>query len=239
MNWEAFFTIHQDLPREGPGEPDDIAWAREHLDLKPDCQIADLACGPGADLEAWGYAMPGAQITGIEKHPSFVAQAQARVASFDGRVTARQGDMTDPGGPFDLIWCAGAIYFLGVTEGLTLWKEALEPDGAVVFSEPIWLSADRPEAAALQWAEYPAMTDVQGLNTRIENAGYRVEAQRVLSDQAWENYYTPIDTRIAKLRGGAVTPELAQVLSDAEDEAMIWRQHRRAFGYILSIVRPV
>jgi hypothetical protein len=27
---EAFFTLHAELPREGPGETADVAWAAEH-----------------------------------------------------------------------------------------------------------------------------------------------------------------------------------------------------------------
>jgi len=27
MKWDTFFKIHDDLPREGPGSGDDVAWA--------------------------------------------------------------------------------------------------------------------------------------------------------------------------------------------------------------------
>ncbi|HBB84928.1 MAG TPA: class I SAM-dependent methyltransferase, partial [Sulfitobacter sp.] len=44
----AFFTLHRDLPREGPGEPADVNWAVEQGDLPARAEIADVACGPGS-----------------------------------------------------------------------------------------------------------------------------------------------------------------------------------------------
>ncbi len=50
MSVEAFLTLHQDLEREGPGEPADIKWLGQQVDLPKNALIADLACGPGADI---------------------------------------------------------------------------------------------------------------------------------------------------------------------------------------------
>ena len=57
--------------------------------------------------------------------------------------------MPDPAdlGPFDLIWCAGAVYFEGITECLQAWAPALKPGGAVAFSEVCWFT-DTPDPGA-------------------------------------------------------------------------------------------
>ncbi|MFC6759581.1 hypothetical protein ACFQFQ_08945 [Sulfitobacter porphyrae] len=44
----AFYQLHRDLPREGPGEAADVAWATALADLAPVARVADVACGPGA-----------------------------------------------------------------------------------------------------------------------------------------------------------------------------------------------
>ncbi|MGZ2258196.1 class I SAM-dependent methyltransferase [Roseobacter sp. A03A-229] len=235
--WDAFFTLHRDLPREGPGEPGDVAWAADLAGTPETARICDAACGPGADIAALRAAAPQGHVTALDKYPHFIDQARARHGADPG-VTLSTGDMAQITGPFDLIWCAGALYFLGITEGLRIWRDALAPGGAVAFSEPCWFTDARPRAAADLWAvEYPAMTDAAGIDAQVRAAGYRTLGTRQLSAAAWENYYGPIDQRIATLSPGA-TPDLQQVLAEARTEADVWRAHKESFGYLLSVVRP-
>lgn len=62
-------------------------------------------------------------------------------------------------------------------------------------------------------------------------------ATRVLSEEAWENYYTPLEARIEKLRPGT-DHALAQVLDATEAEIACWRAHGDEFGYLLTVARP-
>lgn len=228
---EAFWTVHQGLPREGPGEPADVAWAARVANVPRDARICDAGCGPGADFEALLAAAPDGDVTGIEKHPDFAEAAAARRLD---RVTVRQGDMEEIGGPYDLIWAAGSLYFLGVTEGLRLWRVSLAPGGAIAFSELCWLVPNPPEEVRTFWRRYPPMTGQAGLETRIRGAGYRTLDTRILSDAAWEAYLKPLEQRIAELREGDSSHEW----DEEEREIALWREHRRAFGYVLAVVRP-
>ncbi|WP_298969807.1 trans-aconitate 2-methyltransferase [uncultured Roseobacter sp.] len=234
--WDAFFELHRDLPREGPGEDADVAWAAEIADLKPDARICDAACGPGADIAALRRVAPQGHVDAMDKVAGFVEQARARQGD-DPNVTLSVADMSDITGPYDMIWCAGALYFLGVTEGLQCWRKALAPGGVVAFSQVCWFTEDRPKAAVDLWADYPEMTDVAGVAAWVEAAGYTTLATRKISDRAWEDYYGPLDQRIAKLSPGA-SGALTQVLEEARTEAAVWRAHRKSFGYLLSVVRP-
>ncbi|MBF9036375.1 methyltransferase domain-containing protein [Rhodobacterales bacterium HKCCE2091] len=242
MSREAFFTLHSDLPREGPGEAADVAWAVAKAGTAPGSRVCDAAGGPGADLAALADAVPGARLTAFDLHEGFVAAAAARGTGarvLRGRLIAGGGDrLPDPValGPFDLIWCAGAMYFEGIAACLRAWAPALAPGGAVAFTEPAWFTDDPSPAAAAMWAEYPAMTDPAGIDDRVRAAGFETVATRALGDAAWESYYTPLDARIAALRPGA-DADLARVLDAAETEAATWRAHRDAFGYLLSVVR--
>ncbi|MEM6634813.1 MAG: class I SAM-dependent methyltransferase [Pseudomonadota bacterium] len=238
MNWEAFFALHRDLPREGPGAPEDVAWALSMAETPDQALILDAACGPGADTEALARQRPQASILGVDTTPHFIEEARRRLHWTGPNVSFRVARMEEVPGSFDLIWCADAVYFMGVAECLKIWRPRLAERGVVAFSEPAWFT-DKP-AAELErfWQEYPAMTNVAGIEAQIADAGFRVVATRIVSDAGWEAYYGPMQTRIDMLRQGRVDPDLAEVLADGEKEAMIWRQYRDQFGYVLFVVRP-
>lgn len=247
MTRKAFFTLHRDLPREGPGERGDVAWAARVAGLAVDARVCDAACGPGADIPALLFAAPQAKVTGFDLHQPFVDDANKRFVS-DDRVTIRrarlirsdQDNLPDPVdlGPFDFIWCAGAAYFHGVQECLTHWRAALAPGGVIAFSDAVFQVGSPCAAVQDNWADYPDMTDAAGIAARVDAAGYETLASRVLSDAAWAGYYGPMERRIADLRPTA-DAALTAVLDEAAAEAHIWRKHRDEFGYLLSVVRPV
>lgn len=233
---EAFFTLHADLPREGPGETGDVAWAAEVAGLAPGARILDAASGPGGDIGALLRAAPEGHVTAIDLHAPFIAAAGARWGRHD-RVALCTGDMTGPAEPFDFIWCAGAVYFLGIGAALAAWRDRLAPGGAIAFSEPcLFTAAPSPEAIAF-WQGYEGLTDAAGIDAQVRAAGYATLATKRLSDVAWETYFRPQEARIAQLRPGAGAA-LAAVLDEAEAEIAGWRACRAETGYLLSVVRP-
>ncbi|MDA8587263.1 class I SAM-dependent methyltransferase, partial [Rhodobacteraceae bacterium] len=122
---QAFFTVHRDLPREGPGLAQDVWWALDVADLAEDAHILDAACGPGADTVTLAEACMKAQIDAIDITPHFVMAARERIAPFGTRVLAREGDYTMLDAQYDLIWCAGAAYMKGMLPVLNAWRDHL------------------------------------------------------------------------------------------------------------------
>ncbi|MFQ6548109.1 class I SAM-dependent methyltransferase [Aestuariibius sp. 2305UL40-4] len=237
MNWDAFFTLHRDLPREGPGTADDVRWVLDTAGITGPVTVLDAACGPGADTETLADALPDAQIHGIEKTPHFVTEAQARTARFGPRVRITEGDMANPqGGPFDFICSAGAVYFLGITEALTAWRSHLRPGGAVAFSEPCLFQTPASDDALAFWEGYPT-TDATGIADRVTAAGYRTIATRKVSDQGWEDYFQGVEIRAKALEPDA-DPDLADIIAQARKEAADWRRLKDQTGYLLTIARP-
>ena len=238
---EAFFTLHDDLPREGPGDRESLDWAMSVARPPKDARILDAGCGPGADIHALLQHAPRGKVLALDLHPGFAERASAGFED-DPRVTARAGDMMAARGPFDLIWSAGAIYFEGVQQALEGWRKALAPGGRVVFSELVWRSDVPPEAARAFWAqEYPAMRDEPGLNAAIAGAGYRLLGARYLSPAAWEAYYQPLEERMDALEAeglDADIPDLAEVIAAHRREIAIWRAHGESFGYLLCVTAP-
>ena len=229
---EGFWRLHSDLPREGPGEPADVAWALDVTDTPDGARILDAGCGPGADLLTFSEMRPRARLTGIEAHVPFAEAARARLGS---GVEVRVGDMRDARGPWDLIWCAGALYFLGIGAALSAWRGTLAPGGAVAFTEPFTAPGAAPGSAAI-WEGYPA-ADEAGIAARVRHAGWRVIGARRLGPAAWEAYLGPLEARIAALRPGA-DAALTAALDAAEREAALWRADPGGIGYAQLAVRP-
>ncbi len=233
---EAFYTLHRDLPREGPGTSADLAWALYVAGTPEDARICDAGCGPGADTVGLAKARARARIEAVDAVAHFVAAARDRAAPYGDRISVRQGDMAVLNGPYDLIWCAGALYFLGVTEGLRRWRPALAPQGRIAFSEACLLP--NPSAAARAfWADYPQITNAQGIRDRVEAAGYRVLGEHLMIGAPWEAYYRPLAARITRLRPGA-NGALAAALDEAQAEVERWQAAPGEIAYALMVVEP-
>jgi hypothetical protein len=179
--------------------------------------------------------------------PAMVEKSNRRFvdARIQDRVEARVGDMTEPlvaPGSQDLIWCEGAIYFLGVTEALRTWRPLLAPEGAVAFTEPIWLVDSPPEEVSDWWlSEYPAITNDEGVRTRIRAANYRTIASFPLPASAWwDEYYEPMLTHIEDLKARLPDePVAVEVVTAAETEIEHFRRFSDCYSYAFFIVQPI
>ncbi len=235
MDMTAFFRLHDGLPREGPGSAADVLWATSRAATLADASILDAGCGPGGDVAALLQAAPDGHVLALDSHPGFVADLNNRFAN-DPRVTARCGDMMEAEGPFDLIWCAGAIYFVGVTQALQGWRSALSKGGAIAFSQACLFKPDPPAEVDALFEGLP-VGDADQIRAEIDAAGFELIDSRPVSDDGWEAYYQPQEARIAKLRPTADLA-LTKVLDAAEVEMSVWRAHRDHFGYLLCVVKP-
>ncbi|MCC1491622.1 trans-aconitate 2-methyltransferase [Cognatishimia sp. F0-27] len=237
MDWEAFFCLHRGLDREGPGLPEEAAEALRGAGVPRDGVIAELGCGPGADLDALAALVPDGRVVGIEAHPGFVAEAQARITM--PNATVETGDMAEiaahADAPFDAVWSAGALYFMGLETGPSTVAGALKPGGVLAFSEPCFFTETPSQAARDFWDGYETRT-AEAIAKALKVAGFDVLRQTPVSEAAWEAYFQPLDARIAALRPDA-DPALTAVLDAAEAEARAWRALRRETGYLISVAR--
>lgn len=233
---DAFFALHSGLDREGPGEPADVAWAAAIAGIAPYARICDAGCGAGGDIAALLAAAPEGRVTAVDKHKPFIDDVLGRFGD-DPRVTAYVGDMAKLKGPFDFIWSAGAVYFLGIEKALNCWRPALEKGGAVAFSEPCLFTDDPSPRALGFWGGYVRLTDADGIAAQVEDAGYEVLDARRLADTAWRAYYGPMRARISAMRPGA-DEATTVVLDEHEAEIANWEAVHEETGYLLSVVRP-
>lgn len=235
---EAFFALHRDLPREGPGLPEDVLWALDTAQTPENARILDAACGPGADTITLAEARPKARIDAIDLHAPFAKATRAVIERFSPRVQANTGDYSDLTGQYDLIWCAGAAYFKGIEAVLLGWRAHLVPGGAVAFSEPAWVGKTPGDTSRAFWEEYRAITDLPDLRARIDRAGWEVHGQRWIIGPAWAAYYEPMEARIADLGRDTSDPVLQGVLAEGAREIALWRAAPDEIAYMLFVVRP-
>jgi hypothetical protein len=169
---------------------------------------------------------------------------RSRTAGIADRIVVAVADMAAPPvahASQDLIWCEGAIYFLGVTAALRRWRPYLTDIGCVAFTEPVWLRSN-PDAEIASWwsAEYPAITDSAGIRHAIRAARYRVIDSFVLPAEAWWNdYYRPMEAKIPEFLEEYGQDEIArQVAAAAEKEISMFRRFSDAYSYAFFTAIP-
>lgn len=238
MDWDAFLEARKDTPRQGPGSGADVSWAVALADIPENARICDAGCGPGDDTLALRALRPGASVLGIDGVEQFVEQARARAGDTPG-VRFELGDMAQlprhPMAPFDMVWCAGALYFLGLDVGVRTFADALVPGGVLAFSEPAFFTDTPTEAARTFWEGYPTRAE-EDVAQAVSDAGLTVLGQRRVLDAAWEAYYTPLEMRAKALRDAA-TPAVRAACDQAIEEARQWRALRDQTGYTLIVAR--
>jgi SAM-dependent methyltransferase len=192
--------------------------------------VLDAGCGTGADLATLLAAVPRGRVVAVDSGPAFIARVRARYP----QVEAHVADMADPpGGPFDLIWSAGAVYNLGVARALTSWRAHLKPGGRVAFSDLCWRVPDPPESARDFFAsEGVAPTDAAELAALVSQPGWRVLGARWLGAAGWAAYYEPLERRLAKFSGDS------GLIDGFRAEIALWREHGETYDYRLIVAEP-
>jgi hypothetical protein len=235
---QAFFKVHRDLPREGPGLPADVHWALKVAGTPEDARILDAASGPGADTVTLAEARPDARIDAVDLQSHFVEDVRTRCASFGTRVVAREGDYTQLFDRYDLIWCAGAAYFKGFLTVLGAWRDHLTPDGAVAFSEPAFVTEPPSDGVTAFWDGEGDIRGLSDLEEMLAKDGWRIEDQRWIIGEGWEAYYGPQAKRIEMLKADNPHPALAKVIEQTEREIALWQENKDQIAYSLFVVRP-
>jgi serine/threonine-protein kinase HipA len=240
---EALFRLFETLPRQGPGSDAGTREALRRLPALPATpRVLDLGCGAGASTLVLAATL-GTRVIAVDLHQPFLDQlrATAQARGLAALIEPRCADMRAPGvapGSVDLLWSEGALYVLGVEQGLRLWRPLLAQGGCLVASECSWLCADPPaEVAAFFRAGYPSMAGVAENLERARAAGFDVIDQFTLPTAAWwDQFYTPLEERMAQLAPGA-DPALAATIDETRHEIALYRRHGDSYGYVFYLLR--
>lgn len=243
---ELFFKIYEGLKREGPGNYNMTKRAYDMctgLPAKP--EILELGCGSG------GATIPLAQISGgivtaTEIHQPFLENMieRAKEAGVEERIIAAVMDMAEVKAEpesFDLIWCEGAAYIMGVDNALEHWKQFLKPGGCLCITDAVWLVDPNAAPTELRdfWAEgYPAMRDAAGNNAAAEKAGYTVLGNFTIDSRCWDEFYSDVERRMDEIESVyGEDPDGRAIIDMARVEIDLYKKHPKTYGYEFHIFK--
>ena len=240
-----FFELFSGLPRQGPGEAECTLRALALVPgVGPRTRVLDIGCGTGCQTLVLARNSP-ARIVAVDNHLPFIDvlnRAADRLGIAD-RLQARVADMRRldfADGSFDLIWCEGAIYNVGVESGLRGWRPLLASGGHIALTEVCWRKPDPPDECAAFWEqEYAAIRDAGSLLEAIDACGYETVGHFPLPPSAWwDDYYRPLQQNVMAFRQRYRDLSEAQELADqCQREIDVWRTYADFYGYEFFVLR--
>jgi SAM-dependent methyltransferase len=243
--WQLFFEVYDHLPRQGPGSRACTARALALCrDLPDHPAILDLGCGSGTQTIHLAELTPGS-IVAVDRHAPSIERLQAVVAEqgLEHRVRPVVGDMSDLGpgfGAFDLVWSEGALYSIGLRAALAICHDVLRPGGYLAFTDAIWRRADPPPPVRASFdLDYPTMGRLEDDLAAIEACGLTLVGHFTLPDDAWwDDFYTPMQARIAEVRGVHAGDAGAEdVLAALAAEPELHRRYSTSYAYEFFVAR--
>ena len=241
---DVFFDVHSELPREGPGNKDCTARALSLAgQLQEAASILDIACGPGMQTIHLAELLPDATIIAVDLNESMAEEARRRIASMgmSKRIAVELGDMASlayPDAAFDVIWCEGAAYNIGVERAIRNWKRMLKPAGIIALTDAVWLKKDPPPDLAEFWTAYPDMNNVESRRQIVEECGYELKGDFILPEAAWwDDYYLPMRSRLQMLAARYKDDsEAMSVIDECGTEIDFYEQYPDYYGYVFLVM---
>lgn len=233
-----FNKVFAQLDRWGPGSESDTLHALANVPRKP-LAILEIGCGQGIATTVLANHC-SANITAVDNDEPSLIRLMARateqgLADRISTVCACMMDMPFEAETFDLIWAEGSAYIMGVANALKQWRQLLVNDGVLVLSDLVWSTNTPSEDAFDFWRkEYPDMVTAQHRIEQAEAAGFEVLDSFALSEQAWANYYQPLQARINELKSEMRD---SRVLTDLESEYDIYHRRLDEFDYQMFILK--
>lgn len=237
--WPIFFELFESLPRQGPGNRACAARVLALCNgLPPSPAVIDLGCGAGGQTLHLAELTSGT-IVALDNHAPSIERLRATVASrgLAERIRPVVGDMAEPRLPpasFDLVWSEGALYNIGIENALRVCHGLLRPGGCLAFTDAVWRRENPPpEVKAMFEDDYPAMGRVPDVLAAIERCGFSLVGHFTLPDEAWwDDFYTPMELRIAELRGKYEgDDEALAVLDQLAQEPAMHGRHSDCYAY--------
>jgi hypothetical protein len=116
----------------------------------------------------------------------------------------------------------------------------LKTGGYLAVTELTWLKPDPPAEIKAYWTEnYPGMQTLDANLAILQGAGYRHVGHFVLPDSSWwDDYYTPLEKRIAVLREKYQADEEAMtLLRESQRESDLHKLYSEWYGYVFYLMK--
>lgn len=241
---ELFFKIYEGLDREGPGSFEMTKRAYGLCQgLSDTPAILELGCGSGGATRELAQLSKGT-IIATDVYQPFLDGVTERAAAMGvaDRVRAMKMDMGDlhfEPESFDLIWCEGAAYIMGVDTAFAYWKQFLKPGGCLVISDAVWLTDNAPDEVTAFWAEgYPAMRTAEENVRAAESFGYSSLGHFTIDVSCWDAFYADVERRLDDIEatyGG--DPDGRAIIDATRKEICLYREYPGMYGYEMHVFR--
>ena len=244
MDWEIFFDIHKDLPRQGSGRDEYTQKAFEMIPEIKQPKILDIGCGPGIQTIKLAKITDG-EIIGIDIHQPYLDQFEknAKKHNLLNRIKAIKKSMTEMDFQeeyFDIIWAEGSIFIIGFEQGLKEFKKFIKPNGYLAVHEMAWIKNDPPKEIYDYWQKvYPAISNADKNLKIINKCGYKILGHFTLPEDAWwDLYYTPLEERLQKLKIKYKNNEEAlEMIKEEELEIDLFRKYNKWYGSVFYVMQ--
>ncbi len=227
-----FYEVFENIPRQGPGLKESTQKAfnsiKRHLPSRP--EILDIGCGKGSQTIELAK-ISEAKITAIDNHQFFLdcLEEAAQKAELAEKISCINADMSDlpfSSNLFDVIWSEGAVFIIGIKEGLKQWGKFLKKDGFLVLTDLVWLKEYRPAELIQHWKqEGLTVFTIEQILEAARQEGYHLIDHFTLPRKGWiEEFILFLEKTIAELRAKYATIKEALDTFDAiefENEIVI------------------
>jgi len=246
MDWELFFELHQNLPREGPGRNEYTQQAFSMVPPIDQPDILDIGCGPGMQTIELAHLSKG-NIIGIDIHKLYLQDLMNRIkqAQLHSTITPMMMSMDAlafPHQSFDIIWAEGSIFIIGFEQGLKHWRPYIKSDGYLVIHEMCWLKPHPPQEIEKYWQRvYSGIQTIDKALEVISSIGYQVLGYFPLPEDAWwELYYEPLEKRIQLLEKKYHSNKKAlHQLHQEQEEIDLYRKYYQWYGSVFYILQKL
>ncbi|MGS0681300.1 MerR family transcriptional regulator [Shewanella sp. 125m-7] len=234
-----FELIFDGLTRFGPGAETDSLTALKAVSLNSG-ELLEVGCGKGVATRVLAQHSEFV-ITALDNDESSLSSLKQSLSQgLAQRVKTVCTSMTEmpfTKAEFNVIWSEGSAYIMGVEQAFKNWKPLLKPQGYLVISDLVW-STDTPsdELRAFWQQEYPDMVTANQRIEQAKQAGYELIDSFALSEQAWSEYYQPLQTRIDEL--APLMPN-SKALVDINKEIEIAAKRQDEFDYQMLILQKI
>ena len=102
----------------------------------------------------------------------------------------------------------------------------------MVVTDAVWLDEPPSERVRAFWErEYPDMQTMAARRALVSTGGLTSHGDFALPASDWDNYYRPLEARVAALRAGRPSGALARVLDATDEEIAVRREGAASYGY--------
>jgi len=238
---EFFFKIHNGDFRGGPGS--DLSTERAYNIAKrflgENISVLDIGAGSGFQTKVLKGMVDG-NITALDTSEIYLDKIKKEVGVKTVNCSMDNLDSSFSHNTFDLIWSEGAIYIMGLENGLRHWKPFLKKGGIIGFSHISWIQDNPPKEILEYWeAEYPQIATLDENKGIIGEAGYEIKDYFILPSTDWmANFYEKMSERLNLLEKNKLSPVEKDVVEMHREEIEMYDKYGDYYGYVFFIITP-